>query len=123
MYQYNNLGIADDTFKDTSTMYVLEYVIETFLQVLGEQFARVRLVDPSTPIPQGSDFVSTTTIESAAVGIYSALNVQGYVSYVSTFAQNVSATSLGNGTVKLYCPVTLASPLIQLQLNFVVALT
>jgi len=123
MYTENSLGIADDTFKDTSTMYVLEYVIETFLQVLGETYARVRLVDPSTPIPQGADFTNVTAIESTCISIYSTLNTQGYVSYVNTFATNVSATSLGNGTVKVYCPITLASPLIQLVLNFVVSLT
>lgn len=107
----NAAGVADNSWQDVETPYTLAYCLRRFDTRLSTQFARKKLVADGTPIPGGSNAVTSQTIKGAAISIYRELADENMVSDVAKFIKEVQAENAGNGQVSLYLPLTIANQL------------
>ena len=119
-YQYNTSGQQDNSYLDVNTMYELMYVERYFINQLSSIYNRVKLLPDGSQIAAGSQATTAQLIKGQCIALYNNLAGLNVVVNPSQFAQQVTATNVGNGTVEIYLPVQLANQLrvIAIQVSF-----
>jgi phage tail sheath gpL-like len=110
-YQLNGLGVPDDSYLQTETLYQLQAVIDLWKAAFSSKYARVKLVDNGTPIIPGSNMVNPNSIKSEVIAQYQVAANLGYVQGVAAFAQNVNVQKTSPYNVNIYAPIQLADQL------------
>jgi phage tail sheath gpL-like len=116
-YQTNAAGQPDDSWLDVETDYDLMDVIRTCVQSLSSKFSRKILVADGTPIPPGSDMVTSQTVVGVHIADYYALADNARVQNPDAYAKTVKAANLGRGLVGIFAPIQLANQLRQIVLR------
>ncbi|HEY2010531.1 MAG TPA: phage tail sheath subtilisin-like domain-containing protein [Rhizomicrobium sp.] len=85
-YQQNSFGQPDNSYLEVETMFLLMYVLRDMAGVVTSRFARVKLAADGTRFAPGSNIVTPSTIKSALIAEFQALEFNGYTQNSQAFA-------------------------------------
>jgi len=95
-YQFNDTGIADDSYLDVTTRYTLQAVTEFQRAWIMSKYSRHKLVPNGTPIPDGHAAVTPNTIKGEMIASYMFLQddlviVSNLAEYMATLTVEINA--------------------------------
>lgn len=88
-YQTNSYGVADDSYLEIETMYLLMYITRYLKTAITSKFGRMKLADDGTKFASGSSIVTPSTIKAELIAQYTTLEYNGYVQGSDDFAANL----------------------------------
>lgn len=109
-YTVNSSGVADNSYQDIETMYMLPFATRYIDTRLSTKFARKKLAPDGTQIPAGSNTVTPTIVKLEVVSAYRDLCDQGVCVSPDVFAKTIQADAVG-GMVRIYAPIQLVQQL------------
>lgn len=88
-YQKNTSGVADDSYLNVQTMFLLMYVLRALSAVVTTKYSRVKLAADGTRVKPGGGVVTPNIIRGDIIAQYRTLEENGYVQQGDAFKQNV----------------------------------
>ncbi|HEV2365399.1 MAG TPA: phage tail sheath subtilisin-like domain-containing protein [Caulobacteraceae bacterium] len=85
-YQRNAQGVADDSYLEIETMFLLMYVLRTLQARVTSIFARCKLAADGTRFAPGSNIVTPNIIRVDQIAAYRDLEYRGFVQRSDLFA-------------------------------------
>lgn len=112
-YQLNAAGVADNSYLEIETLFLLMFLLRDFASVITSQFPRMKLAADGTRFAAGSAIVTPSLIKFTIIARYRQLEFQGYVQNSAAFAAGLIVEQNAGNPNRLDClwPGTLISQL------------
>jgi phage tail sheath gpL-like len=91
-YQKNGFGIADNSYLEVETMYLLMYVLRALATVVTSKYSRMKLAANGTRFAPGSGIVTPNIIKGDLIATYQQLEFDGFVQNAAAFAKGLIVT-------------------------------
>lgn len=86
-YQKNSFGVADDSYLQVETLFLLMYVLRAQRALVTSKYSRVKLAANGTRFAPGSAVVTPIVIRSDLIAQYREMEYNGYVQDADGFAK------------------------------------
>lgn len=112
-YQKNSFGVADDSYLQVETLFLLMYVLRAQRALVTSKYSRVKLAANGTRFAPGSAIVTPIIIRSDLIAQYREMEYNGYVQDADGFAKAliVEQNSANPNRVDVLWPGTLINQL------------
>ncbi len=112
-YQKNSFGVADDSYLQVETLFLLMFVLRAQRALVTSKYSRVKLAANGTRFAPGSAVVTPIVIRSDLIAQYREMEFNGYVQDADGFAKAliVERNSANPNRVDVLWPGTLINQL------------
>ncbi|MBB5547534.1 phage tail sheath subtilisin-like domain-containing protein [Paraburkholderia fungorum] len=85
-YQLNSFGVADNSYLQINTMFLLMYVLRQLQSLVTTKYARSKLAASGTVFAPGSNIVTPVIIRADLIAQYNTMQFNGFVQQAAAFA-------------------------------------
>ncbi|MDR3513782.1 MAG: phage tail sheath subtilisin-like domain-containing protein [Caulobacteraceae bacterium] len=100
-YQLNAQGVADNSYLEVETMFVLAYVLRDLAAFVAGSYGRIKLAADGTRFAPGSNITTPSIVRADIIARYQQLEYQGYVQQSAAFAAGLTVQQNANNPGRL----------------------